>query len=184
MPHSDLLLASLRGQGTPDAHLTRLSGLTALAETDLSWQDRRFGMREQAATATDARSTDTARPRVEVRLEALGSSEAMRCRTAGTLDVGIVANPQPAVAEVRDPMAKRSHGPVPAHILERAGAGDTRTAGWSSSGFFRSSHADAWPYCGLVWPGGSSSMALSDHELSRGLEEPGSGKPECSNPAP
>lgn len=40
-------------------------------------------------------------PGVEVRLEALGSAEAMRRLKAGSLDIGIVASPQPHVAEVR-----------------------------------------------------------------------------------
>ena len=40
-------------------------------------------------------------PGVEVRLEAVGSADAMQRLRAGTLDVAIVASPQPAVAEVR-----------------------------------------------------------------------------------
>ncbi|WP_311222213.1 MULTISPECIES: LysR family transcriptional regulator [unclassified Acidovorax] len=40
-------------------------------------------------------------PGVEVRLEAVGSADTMLRLKAGTLDIGIVASPQPAVAEVR-----------------------------------------------------------------------------------
>ncbi|MEZ5606561.1 MAG: LysR family transcriptional regulator [Burkholderiaceae bacterium] len=40
-------------------------------------------------------------PGVEVKLEAVGSADAMQRLRAGTLDVAIVASPQPAVAEVR-----------------------------------------------------------------------------------
>lgn len=39
-------------------------------------------------------------PRVELKLEAVGSAEAMQRLQAATLDVGIVASPQPAVARV------------------------------------------------------------------------------------
>ena len=39
-------------------------------------------------------------PRVELKLEAVGSAEAMQRLQAATLDVGIVASPQPAVAGV------------------------------------------------------------------------------------
>lgn len=40
-------------------------------------------------------------PGVEVKLEAVGSADAMLRLKAGTLDVAIVASPQPAVAEIR-----------------------------------------------------------------------------------
>lgn len=40
-------------------------------------------------------------PGVEVRLEAVGSAEAMQRLKAGTLDIAIVASPQPAVANIR-----------------------------------------------------------------------------------
>lgn len=40
-------------------------------------------------------------PGVEVRLEALASAETMQRLKAGTLDIGIVASPQPPLAEVR-----------------------------------------------------------------------------------
>lgn len=40
-------------------------------------------------------------PGVEVRLEAVGSADAMQRLKAGTLDVAIVASPQPASAEVQ-----------------------------------------------------------------------------------
>ena len=40
-------------------------------------------------------------PRVEVRLEAVGSADAMQRLKAGTLDVALVASPQPASAEVQ-----------------------------------------------------------------------------------
>lgn len=40
-------------------------------------------------------------PGVEVRLEAVGSADAMLRLKAGTLDIGIVASPQPAVAGIR-----------------------------------------------------------------------------------
>lgn len=40
-------------------------------------------------------------PGVEVRLEAVGSAEAMLRLKAGTLDIAIVASPQPAVANIR-----------------------------------------------------------------------------------
>lgn len=40
-------------------------------------------------------------PGVEVRLEAVGSAEAMQRLKAGTLDMAIVASPQPAVANIR-----------------------------------------------------------------------------------
>ncbi|WP_370680277.1 LysR family transcriptional regulator [Comamonas sp. GB3 AK4-5] len=39
-------------------------------------------------------------PGVEVRLEAVGSAESMRRLGGGTLDIAIVASPQPAVAEI------------------------------------------------------------------------------------
>lgn len=41
------------------------------------------------------------RPGVEVKLEAVGSADAMLRLKAGTLDIGIVASPQPAVAQIR-----------------------------------------------------------------------------------
>lgn len=40
-------------------------------------------------------------PDVEIKLEAVGSADAMRRLRAGTLDIGIVASPQPASAEVQ-----------------------------------------------------------------------------------
>lgn len=40
-------------------------------------------------------------PGVEIRLEAVGSAESMQRLKAGTLDIGIIASPQPPLAEVR-----------------------------------------------------------------------------------
>ena len=40
-------------------------------------------------------------PGVEIRLEAVGSAESMQRLKAGSLDIGIVASPQPPVPEVR-----------------------------------------------------------------------------------
>ncbi len=40
-------------------------------------------------------------PGVEIKLEAVGSAETMQRLKAGTLDIGIVASPQPVVAEIR-----------------------------------------------------------------------------------
>lgn len=40
-------------------------------------------------------------PGVEIRLEAVGSADSMQRLKAGTLDIGIVASPQPPLAEVR-----------------------------------------------------------------------------------
>ena len=40
-------------------------------------------------------------PGVEIRLEAIGSADSMQRLKAGTLDIGIIASPQPPLAEVR-----------------------------------------------------------------------------------
>lgn len=40
-------------------------------------------------------------PGVEIRLEAMGSADSMQRLKAGTLDIGIIASPQPPLAEVR-----------------------------------------------------------------------------------
>lgn len=40
-------------------------------------------------------------PGVEIRLEAVGSADSMQRLKAGTLDIGIIASPQPPLAEVR-----------------------------------------------------------------------------------
>ena len=49
-------------------------------------------------------------PGVDVKLEAAGSAEAMLRLQGGTLDVAIVASPQPATAGGRDALARRRNG--------------------------------------------------------------------------
>ncbi|MGE8564830.1 MAG: LysR family transcriptional regulator [Achromobacter sp.] len=70
-------------------------------------------------------------PRVELKLEAVGSAEAMQRLQAATLDVGIVASPQPAVARVA--LMPWRNDPMVALVPASWEAPETVTPEWLST---------------------------------------------------
>lgn len=70
-------------------------------------------------------------PGVEVRLEAVGSAEAMQRLKAATLDIGIVASPQPLMAEVQ--MTSWRNDPMVALLPASWEAPDKVTPEWLAS---------------------------------------------------
>lgn len=70
-------------------------------------------------------------PRVELKLEAVGSAEAMQRLQAATLDVGIVASPQPAVARVA--LMPWRNDPMVALVPASWKAPETVTPEWLST---------------------------------------------------
>lgn len=115
-------------------------------------------------------------PGVEVRLEALGSSDAMARLKAATLDIGIVASPQAAVAEItltpwrNDRMVALLpaswHAPdavTPAWLSERRWASfapATQMHGLVSS-WFGQAGFNPRPFLALSYPGALKSLAAA-----------------------
>lgn len=115
-------------------------------------------------------------PGVEVRLEALGSSDAMARLKAATLDIGIVASPQAAVAEItlmpwrNDrmvallPASWQAPDPVtPAWLSERRWASfapATQMHGLVSS-WFGQAGFNPRPFLALSYPGALKSLAAA-----------------------
>lgn len=115
-------------------------------------------------------------PGVEVRLEALGSSDAMARLKAATLDIGIVASPQAAVAEItlmpwrNDrmvallPASWQAPDPVtPAWLSERRWASfapATQMHGLVAS-WFGQAGFNPRPFLALSYPGALKSLAAA-----------------------
>lgn len=120
-------------------------------------------------------------PEVEVKLEAVGSADAMRRLRAGTLDIAIVASPQPASAEIcltpwrNDTMVAlvpRAWEP-PARITPAWLAGRR----WASFAPATQMHGliAAWfgqagfqprPFLTLSYPGALKSLAVASHSAA------------------
>ncbi|MCE1192533.1 MAG: LysR family transcriptional regulator [Acidovorax sp.] len=115
-------------------------------------------------------------PGVEIRLEAVGSAESMQRLKAGTLDVAIVASPQPPVAELRqtpwriDPMVAvlpASWDP-PDHVTPEwlaprrwaSFAPATQMHGLIAHWFGQAGHTPR-PFLALSYPGALKSLAVA-----------------------
>lgn len=115
-------------------------------------------------------------PGVEIRLEAVGSADSMQRLKAGTLDVAIVASPQPPLAEVRqtpwrnDPMVAllpatwEAPGQVtPDWLAQRRWASfapATQMHGLIASWFGQAGHHPR-PFLTLSYPGALKSLAAA-----------------------
>lgn len=120
-------------------------------------------------------------PGVEVKLEAVGSAEAMRRLTSATLDIGIVASPQPPMAEVsltpwrNDPMVALL--PASWDAPERVTPDWLVTRRWASFAPATQMHGlvAAWfgqagyrprPYLTLSYPGALKSLAAASQSAA------------------
>ena len=120
-------------------------------------------------------------PGVEVKLEAVGSAEAMRRLTSATLDIGIVASPQPPMAEVSltpwrtDPMVALL--PASWDAPERVTPDWLVTRRWASFAPATQMHGlvAAWfgqagyhprPYLTLSYPGALKSLAAASQSAA------------------
>ncbi|QIM52528.1 LysR family transcriptional regulator [Hydrogenophaga crocea] len=120
-------------------------------------------------------------PGVEVKLEAVGSAEAMRRLTSATLDIGIVASPQPPMAEVsltpwrNDPMVALL--PASWNAPERVTPDWLVTRRWASFAPATQMHGlvAAWfgqagyhprPYLTLSYPGALKSLAAASQSAA------------------
>jgi DNA-binding transcriptional LysR family regulator len=120
-------------------------------------------------------------PGVEVKLEAVGSAEAMRRLMAATLDIGIVASPQPPMAEVsltpwrNDPMVALL--PASWDAPERVTPDWLVTRRWASFAPATQMHGlvAAWfgqagyhprPYLTLSYPGALKSLAAASQSAA------------------
>lgn len=115
-------------------------------------------------------------PGVEVRLEAVGSAESMQRLKAGTLDIGLVASPQPPLAEVRqtpwrnDPMVallpaawEAPQYVTPDWLASRRWASfapATQMHGLIANWFGRAGHHPR-PFLALSYPGALKSLAMA-----------------------
>ena len=115
-------------------------------------------------------------PGVEVRLEAVGSAESMQRLKAGTLDIGIVASPQPPLAEVRqtpwrnDPMVALlpAAWEAPEHVTPdwlasrrwASFAPATQMHGLIANWFGQAGHHPR-PFLALSYPGALKSLAAA-----------------------
>ena len=115
-------------------------------------------------------------PGVEVRLEAVGSSESIKRLKAGTLDIGIVASPQPASAEImmtpwrNDPMVALvpSSWDPPEQVTAEWLAGRrwasfapaTQMHGLIANWFGQAGHHPR-PFLALSYPGALKSLAVA-----------------------
>lgn len=115
-------------------------------------------------------------PRAEVKLEAVGSAEAMQRLQAATLDVGIVAMPQPAIARVA--LTPWRNDPMVAIVPAAWDAPKTVTPEWLSSrrwasfapgtqmhgliaAWFGQAGFNPRPYLTLSHPGALTSLAAA-----------------------
>lgn len=115
-------------------------------------------------------------PGVEIRLEAVGSAESMQRLKAGTLDIAIVASPQPPLAEVRqtpwrnDPMVAllpvawdapdRISPDWLAHRRWASFAPATQMHGLIANWFGQAGHHPR-PFLALSYPGALKSLAVA-----------------------
>ena len=115
-------------------------------------------------------------PGVEIRLEAVGSAESMQRLTAGTLDIGLVASPQPPSAEVRqtpwrnDPMVallpaawEVPHYVTPDWLASRRWASfapATQMHGLIANWFGQAGHHPR-PFLALSYPGALKNLAMA-----------------------
>lgn len=120
-------------------------------------------------------------PGVEVKLEAVGSADAMLRLKAGTLDMAIVASPQPAVAGIRlmpwrnDPMVallpaawKAPKQITPEWLASRRWASfapGTQMHGLIASWFGQAGH-NPRPYLTLSYPGALKSLAAASQSAA------------------
>ena len=120
-------------------------------------------------------------PGVEVRLEAVGSAESMKRLAAGTLDVAIVASPQPAHADIA--LRPWRNDPLVALLPADWEAPDLVTAQWLSQRRWASFSAPTqmhglianWfaqagytprPYLALTYPGALKSLAAASQSAA------------------
>ena len=120
-------------------------------------------------------------PGVEVRLEAVGSAESMQRLQAGTLDIGIVASPQPAIAGIRlvpwrnDPMVallpaawKAPRQVTPAWLAGRRWASfapATQMHGLVAAWFGQAGFHPR-PFLSLSYPGALKSLAAASQSAA------------------
>ena len=120
-------------------------------------------------------------PGVEVKLEAVGSADAMLRLKAGTLDIAIVASPQPAVAGIRltpwrnDPMVallpaawKAPKQITPQWLASRRWASfapATQMHGLISAWFGQAGH-NPRPFLTLSYPGALKSLAAASQSAA------------------
>ena len=115
-------------------------------------------------------------PDIELRLEAVGSAEAMRRLKAGTLDIAIVASPQPATPEVRLqpwrqdamvvllPVAWAPPAAItPEWLAQRRWASFTPATQMHGliAGWFGQAGLSPRPYLALSYPGALKSLATA-----------------------
>ncbi len=115
-------------------------------------------------------------PGVEIRLEAVGSAESMQRLKAGTLDIAIVASPQPPLAEVRqtpwrnDPMVALL--PAAWDAPDRVGPDWLASRRWASfapatqmhgliANWFGQAGHHPRPFLALSYPGALKSLAVA-----------------------
>ena len=115
-------------------------------------------------------------PDVEVRLEAVGSSDAMQRLQAGTLDIAVVASPQPAAADIvltpwrNDPMVALLPAVWnPPDVVTAEWLSQRRWASYSAptqmhgliAGWFGQAGYHPRPFLALSYPGALKSLAAA-----------------------
>lgn len=115
-------------------------------------------------------------PGVEVRLEAVGSSDAMQRLQAGTLDIAVVASPQPAAADIvltpwrNDPMVALLPAVWnPPDVVTAEWLSQRRWASYSAptqmhgliAGWFGQAGYHPRPFLALSYPGALKSLAAA-----------------------
>ena len=120
-------------------------------------------------------------PGVEVRLEAVGSSESIKRLKAGTLDIGIVASPQPASAEIM--MTPWRNDPMVALVPSSWDPPELVTAEWLAgrrwasfapatqmhgliSAWFRQAGQKPRPFLTMSYPGALVSLAVASQSAA------------------
>ena len=120
-------------------------------------------------------------PGVEVRLEAVGSSESIKRLKAGTLDIGIVASPQPASAEIM--MTPWRNDPMVALVPSSWDPPEQVTAEWLAgrrwasfapatqmhgliSAWFRQAGQKPRPFLTMSYPGALVSLAVASQSAA------------------
>lgn len=115
-------------------------------------------------------------PGVEIRLEAVGSADSMQRLKAGTLDIGIIASPQPPLAEVRQ--APWRNDPMVALLPAAWDAPEFVTPDWLASrrwasfapatqmhgliaNWFGQAGHHPRPFLALSYPGALKSLAVA-----------------------
>ncbi|MPN03583.1 hypothetical protein SDC9_150814 [bioreactor metagenome] len=120
-------------------------------------------------------------PGVDVKLEAVGSADAMQRLKAGSLDIGIVASPQPASAEIRmqpwrnDEMVVvvPAHWDAPKHVTPEWLA-NRRWASFAPatqmhgliSAWFGQAGFNPRPFLSLSYPGALKSLAAASQSAA------------------